>query len=151
MERKNRYYRRAHISERKFRQLVDYFARDLSAADVAQLTDLTRKTVTTIFLKMRQRIAQESQRDSSLTAEDLALAADDFQGRTRAGPEEKSDSDQSVAFRDFARKRLSKFRGVSGHTLELHLRECEWRFNRRHLNNEDLVKEVLKMLRDNPL
>jgi transposase len=40
----NRYYQRAKISERKFRQIVRYFAMDFTASDVAQLTGLTRKT-----------------------------------------------------------------------------------------------------------
>jgi transposase-like protein len=131
MERKNRYYRRAHISERKFRQLLDYLARDLSAADVAQLTGLTRKTVTTIFLKIRQRIAQESARDSPLSPADLKVAAEDFQRASRAGPGEAANG-VSGDFCAFARKRLSKFRGISEHTLQLHLRESEWRFNRRY-------------------
>jgi len=49
MERRNRYYTRSRISERKFRQLLRYFAMDFSATDVAQLTGIRRKAVTTIF------------------------------------------------------------------------------------------------------
>ena len=59
MEQLNRYYRCSKISERKFRQLVRYFALDLTASKTAQLTGLTRKSVTVIFLKIRERIAQE--------------------------------------------------------------------------------------------
>jgi predicted DNA-binding protein YlxM (UPF0122 family) len=51
MERRNRYCSRSWISEKKFRQLLRYFAMDFSATDVAQLTDLTRKAVTVIFFK----------------------------------------------------------------------------------------------------
>jgi hypothetical protein len=64
MEQLNRYYRRSKISERKFRQLVRYLALDLTASKTAQLTALTRKTVTSIFLKIRERIAQECLRAS---------------------------------------------------------------------------------------
>ena len=60
----NKYYRRSRIPEWKFRALVSHFAEDLSATDAARLTGLTRKTVTTIFLKMRRRIAQECSRRS---------------------------------------------------------------------------------------
>lgn len=36
-----------------------YFTLDLSATDAAHLTSLTRKSVNTIFLRIRQRIAQD--------------------------------------------------------------------------------------------
>ncbi len=53
----NRYHRRPKISERKFRQFVGHFALYFTASGVAELTGLTRKSVTTIFLKLRRRIA----------------------------------------------------------------------------------------------
>lgn len=60
----NQYYRRSRIPEWKFHTLVRHFAEDMSATDAARLTGLTRKTATTIFLKMRRRIAQECSRRS---------------------------------------------------------------------------------------
>ncbi|MFL6208755.1 MAG: IS1595 family transposase, partial [Pyrinomonadaceae bacterium] len=64
MQQLNRYYRRSKISERKMRQLVRHFALDLTASDVAQLTGLSRRSVTPIFLKIRERIAEECERAS---------------------------------------------------------------------------------------
>ncbi len=69
MERRNRYYARSQISEKKFRQLLRYFAMDFSATDVAQLTGIRRKAVTVIFLKIRQRIAQKAERASPFSGE----------------------------------------------------------------------------------
>jgi transposase len=69
----NKYYRRSRIPEWKFRTLVRHFAEDMSATDVARLTGLTRKTVTTIFLKIRRRIAQECSRRSPFAAGQLKL------------------------------------------------------------------------------
>jgi transposase len=69
MERRNRYYARSRISERKFRQLLRYFAMDFSATDVAELTGIRRKAVTLIFLKIRRRIAEECERISPLSGE----------------------------------------------------------------------------------
>jgi transposase-like protein len=69
MERRNRYYARSRISERKFRQLLRYFAMDFSATDVAQLTGIRRKAVTVIFLKIRRRIAEEGERVSPFSGE----------------------------------------------------------------------------------
>ena len=64
MRRRNRYYERSRISEYKFRLLVRYFALDLSASDTAELTGLTHKTVNTIFLKIRRRMAEDCARQS---------------------------------------------------------------------------------------
>lgn len=73
MREQNRYYRRDHISERKFRQLVRYFAMDFTAADTPQLTGLTRKSITVIFLKIRQRIAEECERASPLSGGEVEV------------------------------------------------------------------------------
>lgn len=61
-----RYYRHSRISEEKFCDLLTHFAADLSATDAARATGLTRKSVTTIFLKLRTRIAEHCKRNSVL-------------------------------------------------------------------------------------
>ncbi|UYZ63699.1 IS1595 family transposase [Hymenobacter weizhouensis] len=52
------------------------------------------------------------------------------------------------SFWSFAKARLQPFHGVSKDTFELHLKECEFRFNHRH---QDLYKLLLKLLRQQPL
>ena len=52
------------------------------------------------------------------------------------------------SFWSFAKRRLQKFNGVSAQTFYLHLKECEYRFNNR---NKNLYRELLKLLRKNPL
>jgi transposase len=52
------------------------------------------------------------------------------------------------SFWSYAKRRLSKFNGIPNHTFVFHLKECEWRFNRR---NQDVYRELLKLLRENPL
>jgi transposase-like protein len=52
------------------------------------------------------------------------------------------------SFWSFAKRRLQKFNGVPAHTFYLHLKECEWRFNHR---DQDLYRELLRLLRANPL
>ena len=64
MQRLNRYYNRSGISELKFRSLVQHFALDLSATQVAQLTGLSHRSVITIFGKIRGRISEECERQS---------------------------------------------------------------------------------------
>ena len=46
------------------RQIIRYFAHDLTASKTAEIVGLTRKTVTQIYLKIRQRIAAEAERAS---------------------------------------------------------------------------------------
>jgi transposase-like protein len=65
----NRYYRRSRISEKKFREIIKYFALDLTANRTAQLTGLTHKTVNQIYLKIRHRLAQDCQRQSPFSGE----------------------------------------------------------------------------------
>ncbi|NOU00881.1 MAG: IS1595 family transposase [Gallionella sp.] len=63
---KNRYYKRSRISEAKFRQLIRYFAMDFTATDTAQLTDISLRSVNTIYLKLRRQIAVVCEQQSPL-------------------------------------------------------------------------------------
>lgn len=51
-------------------------------------------------------------------------------------------------FWSFAKTRLVKFHGISKSTFNLHLKECEFRFNYR---NDNLYAIILKLVRNNPL
>lgn len=63
---KNRYYFRTRIREAKFRQLIRCFSLDFTAASTAQLTGISIRSVNTIYLKVRQRIAHCCERESPL-------------------------------------------------------------------------------------
>lgn len=58
---RNRYYHRARLSERKFRELVRCFAVDLNASDTARLSGISVRTVNTLFLKLRRRLAAHAE------------------------------------------------------------------------------------------
>lgn len=64
MQQLNRYYRRSKISERKLRQIIKYFALDLTASKTAALVAVTRPSISRIFVRIRQRIAEEAERAS---------------------------------------------------------------------------------------
>ncbi len=61
---KNKYARRSRISEGKVRELVRYFAADLTALQAATLSGLNRNTVNRFYRSLRERIlaACEAQR-----------------------------------------------------------------------------------------
>ena len=56
---KNRYYKCSKISERKFREIIRYFARDLTASDTSRLSSISIRSINNIYLKLRKRIVQE--------------------------------------------------------------------------------------------
>src|SRR5215213_2088814 len=222
----NKYYRHSRISELKFRSLVRHFAQDLSATDSAHLTDLTRKSANSIFLKIRHRIAQACLRRSPFATgvikateshsctlcvcgrrgcgtttgkpvftlllhdnrihtqiipdcrkaplraiirgryvRDEVLLNNGWHGYDglvdveyekpyRVKNEAADETAENGRLREienfwrFTRGRLEKFNGVSNRTFYLHLKECEWRFNRRDL---DLYTELLTLLMRHPI
>ena len=69
MIQKNRYYSRSKISEAKFRQLIRYFAMDLTATDCAELTGLSVRSINSIYQRIRRRLAQQCEQVSPLGGE----------------------------------------------------------------------------------
>ena len=69
MQGKNRYFRRSQLSEAKFRALIRYFAHDLPAWKIAELSGVSRPTVNQLFMKLRIRIAQVCNASSPLSGE----------------------------------------------------------------------------------
>jgi transposase-like protein len=57
MKRVNKYYRSAKIGEAKFRQILRCFSEDLTASSTARLTGVSVRSVNSIFLKIRRRMA----------------------------------------------------------------------------------------------
>ena len=51
-------------------------------------------------------------------------------------------------FRGLCKVRLTRCRGIHKHKFYLHLKECEFRFNRQH---EDIYKYLLNLIRNQPL
>lgn len=69
----NRYYRRSHIAEKRFRLLIRYFAMDLSASQTALLSGISRRTTNVIFLKIRLRLFQACQAASPFGAAEVEV------------------------------------------------------------------------------
>jgi transposase-like protein len=66
---KNRYFRHSKISEAKFRQILRYFAMDLTATDCAELSGVSVRSVNTIYLRVRRRLAEHCEQVSPLGGE----------------------------------------------------------------------------------
>ena len=70
---KNRYIRRSHISESKFRQLLRLFCADLTATQTSALMRIERKTVNRIFQLFRERIEEIAERESCFSAGEIEV------------------------------------------------------------------------------
>ena len=94
---KNRYFRRSKISEAKFRQIVRHFALDLTATECAALTGISLRSINTIYLRMRVRMAQWCAAQSPLAGE---LEADEsyFGARRVRGKRGRGASGKTIVF-----------------------------------------------------
>ena len=66
MELKNKYQKFSKITEPKFRQILRLFALDLTASDTAKLTGISVRSINNLYLKLRQRLARECERQTPL-------------------------------------------------------------------------------------
>lgn len=64
MPRKNPYQKFGKINERKFREILRYFALDLTASDTARLTGISLRSINSIFIKIRHRLAEECEKQT---------------------------------------------------------------------------------------
>jgi hypothetical protein len=103
--------------------------------------------VNVIFLKIRRRLADSFDSNPTVSPEEIKLATQDYLSRAALDSEGLA-SEDGKSFRSFARRRLMKFRGVAGHTLDLHVKECAWRFGK---SRREMLNELLKMLHNQPL
>lgn len=69
MTQKNRYFSRSKISEAKFREILRYFAMDLTATNCAELSGISVRSVNSIYLRIRARLAQYCEQVSPLGGE----------------------------------------------------------------------------------
>jgi transposase-like protein len=89
MKQKNRYYRRSKISEAKFRQILKYFAMDLTATECAALSGVSLRSVNAIYLRIRKRLAwycaQVSPFSGELEADESYFGARRVRGKRGRG------------------------------------------------------------------
>ncbi len=102
MQQLNRYYRQSKISERKMRQIIKYFALDLTASKTAEVVAITRPSVSRIFVKIRQRIAEECQRASPFGGE-VEVDESYFGAKRVRGKRGRGASGKTIVFGIFKR------------------------------------------------
>ena len=66
---KNKYIYRSRISEKKFREILKYFAEDIEASKISNLTKISEVTLCKIFRKIRILIYKEYGKISNFSGE----------------------------------------------------------------------------------
>lgn len=85
------------------RHLVRHLALDLTASQAAKLTGLSRRSVTSIFLKIRERIAEECQRASPFSNCEVEVDESYFGARRVRGKRGRGASGKTIVFGIFKR------------------------------------------------
>lgn len=66
---KNKFSKRAHISERKFKQLLKLFSEDLTATQITNIISINRNTVNRFLNLIRARITEICEQESPFGGE----------------------------------------------------------------------------------
>jgi transposase len=82
---------------------VRHFALDLTASHAAQLTGLSRRSVTPIFLRIRERIAEECERASPFSQCEVEVDESYFGARRVRGKRGRGASGKTIVFGIFKR------------------------------------------------
>ncbi|MGE5106217.1 MAG: hypothetical protein ACM3H8_01635 [Sphingobacteriales bacterium] len=216
---KNKYLKGAHLSERKFRELLKLFCEDLTATQIANISDISRVTVNNYLKLIRTHIVRYNEEKNSryysympfiplngliipLEHEDTSnkkalfgiyKAEDKIRADLVTHPNSKEVIDwakgklngneaeelnkifgQYAGIADFnnyrlhrvvndkdparqrshldeidffwgsLKARIAKFRGISGHTLFLHVKETEFRYNNRNTDLFELLSFIIQ-------
>lgn len=99
---KNKYYFRSHISQSRFRKLMRAFALDLTATETAVLTGLSLRSVNSIYLKLRRRIAAWCEAQSPFAGE-VEVDESYFGPRRVRGKRGRGASGKTIVFGIFQR------------------------------------------------
>ena len=66
---KNKYIYRSRISQKKFREILKYFAEDIDATKIANLTGISRISINKILKSIRILISKECEKISKFSGE----------------------------------------------------------------------------------
>ena len=95
---KNRYFVRSRISEAKLRQIVKYFAADLTASQIALLSGVSRPTANKILGAIRKKIAGICETENALGPGEVELDESYFGPRRVRGKRGRGAARKTVVF-----------------------------------------------------
>ena len=98
MTMKNKYFIRSRISERKFREIIRYFATDLTAVQIASLTKKNRNTINAILKKVRVKIARFCEEESCFERSEVEMDESYFGARRIRGLRGRGARGKTIVF-----------------------------------------------------
>jgi transposase len=81
----NKYIFHSKISEKKFREIIRYFALDIEATKISELTSVSRPTINRVLKAVRQRIAEFCESESPFEAGEIEIDESYFGARRVRG------------------------------------------------------------------
>lgn len=96
-ESKNRCYSRSRIAEAKFRQIIRFFAMDFTASDTAKLTNISVRSIPTIYIKLHKKIAVQCEKISPFNCI-VELDKSYFDARRVRGKRGRGASGKTIVF-----------------------------------------------------
>ena len=96
-ESKNRCYSRSRIAEAKFRQIIRFFAMDFTASDTAKLTNISVRSIHTIYIKLHKKIAVQCEKISPFNCI-VDLDKSYFDARRVRGKRGRGASSETIVF-----------------------------------------------------
>lgn len=96
-ESKNRCYSRSRIAEAKFRQIIRFFAMDFTASDTAKLTNISVRSIHTIYIKLHKKIAVQCEKISPFNCI-VELDESYFDARRVRGKRGRGASSKTIVF-----------------------------------------------------
>ena len=94
----NKYCFRSRISETKFREIIRCFSVDLTSVQIAKLTGVSRVTVNRILIGVRQRIAEECERQAPFSAGEFEVDESYFGARRKKGKSGRGAYGKTIVF-----------------------------------------------------
>ena len=91
MTKKNKYFNRSHISERKFKEIIRLFSFDLTASQIAYVVKINRNTINHILKKLRQRITDICEQESPFKKGEVEIDESYFGARRVRGKKGRGD------------------------------------------------------------
>lgn len=94
----NKYIFRSRISEKKFREIIRYFSLDIEAIKIAQLTGISRRSITRILKAVRERIAEFSENESPFDKGEIEIDESYFGARRVRGRRGRGAYGKNIVF-----------------------------------------------------
>lgn len=94
----NRYSKNSKIREAKFRDIIRFFALDIEATKIANLTTVSRRSINEIFKKIRIRIAEYCEAQSPFDKGEIEMDESFFGARRVRGKRGRGAHGKHIVF-----------------------------------------------------